>query len=125
MDDYALRYEYLLRRAFQCGRFGVPGANADTFRVLERNFVYFRDNAITDKHDEHLRKYAFYCGSVSTYIVTAVEKFTKDFDKQLTTEQNQEIEDVLMLLHDGTIETIEQAIDRGESLMLLYGLYPQ
>ena len=26
MNDIALNYEYLIRRAFQCGRYEVPGA---------------------------------------------------------------------------------------------------
>jgi hypothetical protein len=126
MNDYALRFEYLMRRAFQCGRYGVPGANADIFRALESNFVRFRDNTNADSHDECLRKYASYCGSVSTYIETAIEKFAKDYDKKLTAKQNQEVEDLLTLLYDdATIETIEQVIDRTEDLMLQHGVYPQ
>lgn len=35
MNDEAMDYEYLVRRAFQCGRFGVVDANADNYRGLE------------------------------------------------------------------------------------------
>ena len=32
----ALGYEYLIRRAHYCGRYGVHGADADTYRSYER-----------------------------------------------------------------------------------------
>ncbi len=125
MNEVALNYEYLIRRAFQCGRYGVPGANADTFRALERSFILSRDNNDPDRKDKSLIKYAFNCGEVSTYINVAVEKFAKDFEEQLTPAQNQEIEDILSLLNEATITEIEQAIERAEVLMIEYGRYPQ
>ena len=124
MDDFALRYEYLIRSAFQCGRYGVPGANADTFRALESSFVYYRDNKIPATKDTLLFNYAFDCGEVSTYIVTAIEKFSQDFDPQLNAVQNQEIEDIIMLLDNSDITKIEEAIERSEALMVAFGRYP-
>jgi len=120
----ALNYEYLIRRAFQCGRYGVPGANADTYRALERSYVLSRDNNTPALHDELLIKYAFDCGEVSTYINVAVEKFSKDFEEQLTEEENQEIEDIISLLHEATMVEIDQAIERAEVLMIARGRYP-
>jgi hypothetical protein len=124
MNETALNYEYLIRRAFQCGRYGVPGANADTFRALERSFVICRDNTDPAHHDELLIKYAFDCGEVSTYINVAVEKFAKDFEPRFTVAENQEIEDIITLLIDSTIVEIEEAIQRAEILMIAYGRYP-
>jgi hypothetical protein len=124
MDNFALRYEYLIRSAFQCGRYGVPGANADTFRALESSFVYYRDNIIPATKDTLLFNYAFDCGEVSTYIVTAIEKFSIDFDSQLNAVQNQEIEDIIMLLDNSNITKIEEAIERSEALMVAFGRYP-
>lgn len=110
MNEPALQYEYLIRRAFQCGRYGTAGANADTFRALERSFIINRDNQDPQKKDELLRNYAFYCGEVATYIVVALEKFTKDFDKQLTEIQNEELEEISSLLRYATIDEIEEVI---------------
>ena len=45
MDD-ALVYEYLVRAAFQCGRFGVPFADASVYR-----------GANTDEKQEKLEMY--------------------------------------------------------------------
>lgn len=125
MENGALSYEYLIRRAFQCGRYGVPGANADTYRALERSYVDSRDNVDPNRNNELLVKYAFYCGEVSTYINVAVEKFAKDFETQFTPAQNQEIEDIISLLHQATILEIEDAIERAEVLMVEYGRHPQ
>lgn len=124
MNESALNYEYLIRRAFQCGRYEVPGANADVFRALERSFVLNRDNNDYRQNEELLFNYAFGCGEVATYIVTAIEKFTKDFEKSLTAEQNEEVEDLISLLNNSRIEQIEEAIERAQELMIAHGRYP-
>lgn len=125
MNGSALNYEYLIRRAFQCGRYGVPGANADVFRALERSFVLNRDNNnVNQKSEELLFDYAFACGEVATYIITAIEKFAKDFEENLTTEQNEEVEDLISLLNNSRIEQIELAIERAQALMIAHGRYP-
>jgi hypothetical protein len=124
MNECALNYEYLIRRAFQCGKYGVPGANADVFRILERNFVLNRDNNNVKQSEELLFDYAFNCGKVATYIKTAIEKFAKDFEENLTAEQNEEIEDLISLLNNSRIEQIEEAIERAQTLMIAHGRYP-
>jgi hypothetical protein len=124
MNESALNYEYLIRRAFQCGRYGVPGANADVFRALERSFVLNRDNNDVNQSEELLFNYAFDCGEVATYMITAIEKFANDFEANLTPEQNEEIEDLISLLNNSRIEQIEQAIERAQALMITHGRYP-
>lgn len=124
MNESALNYEYLIRRAFQCARYGVPGANADVFRALERSFVLNRDNNNVNQSEELLFDYAFNCGEVATYIITAIEKFAKDFEENLTTEQSEEVEDIISLLNNSRIEQIEGAIERAQALMIAHGRYP-
>ena len=34
LDDYALEFESIIRRANECERYGVPFANADIYRKL-------------------------------------------------------------------------------------------
>lgn len=120
----ALQYEHLIRRAFQCGRYGVPGADADTFRGLETSFVNSRDNTDAARHDQLLFKYAFDCGEVAAYVGVAVNKFAKDFELELNDTEKQEIEDVLGLLDEATIDEIEQAGERAEILMVAHGRFP-
>jgi hypothetical protein len=124
MNESALNYEYLIRRAFQCGRYGVPGANADIYRALEMSFVLNRDNNDIDQSEKLLFDYAFNCGEVATYIITAIEKFANDFEENLTAVQIEEVEDLISLLNNSRIEQIEQVIVRAQELMIAYGRYP-
>jgi hypothetical protein len=124
MNERALNYEYLIRRAFQCGRYGVPGANADIYRALEMSFVLNRDNNDIDQSEKLLFDYAFNCGEVATYIITAIEKFANDFEENLTAVQIEEVEDLISLLNNSRIEQIEQVIVRAQELMIAYGRYP-
>jgi len=115
MDNYARMYEIIVTSAFQCERFGVPGADVSRFENLAINFARLRDKKNPDEHEENLQKYAFSCGSVAAYIETAIGVFCKD--KQLTEEQKQEVNDISTLLHYATIEQIKEAINRGLSLI--------
>lgn len=124
MNESALNYEYLIRRAFQCGRYGVPGANADVYRALEMSFVLNRDNNDINQSEKLLFNYAFGCGEVATYMITAIDKFAKDFEEHLTAQQNEEVEDLISLLNNSRIEQIEQAIGRAQELMIAYGRFP-
>lgn len=124
MNENALNYEYLIRRAFQCGRYGVPGANADVFRALEMSYVLNRDNNDINQSEILLFNYAFGCGEVATYIITAIDKFANDFEENLTAEQKEEVDDLISHLNNSRIEQIEHAIQRAQELMITYGRYP-
>lgn len=123
MDD-ALKYEHLIRRAFQCGRYGVAGASADEYRGLERAYSNLKINKDPKKNEELSFNYGFECGEISAYIITALEKFINDFDSKLSDSDNQETEDIRMLLCDKNINKINEAIDRAEKLMIKFNLYP-
>lgn len=122
MDE--MNYEYLIRRAYQCGRYGVPGADADVYRALERRYIQNRDNTIPAQTSELLHKYAFACGEVATYMKMAIENFSEGYQQRFTDEQKEEIEDIETLLYYGIMESIEEALERAEALMLEYGIYP-
>lgn len=135
MDDNALNYEYLIRRAHQCGRYGVQGADADTFRRLQRNaHMYFSEKEASEKGTERftnqkiedlLSKYLVSAGEVSAYIKTATDKVKKQYDSKLTDEQYNELEDVEVLLIEPDFEKINEAIKRAEKVMLEIELYPK
>ncbi|MHA4895634.1 hypothetical protein ACXZ1K_12845 [Pedobacter sp. PWIIR3] len=77
-DDNAMSYEYLIRRAHQCGRYGVAGADADTYRSLVRNAstYYSEMEAIKNKTErkwlrneqEMLADYMRSCGELKGYM---------------------------------------------------------
>jgi hypothetical protein len=135
MDDNALNYEYLIRRAHQCGRYGVQGADADTFRRLQRNAsMYSNEKESIEKGKERLSnqniedllvKYMLSAGEVSAYIKTATDKVKKQYESKLSDEQYNELEEVEVLLIEPDINKINEAIQRAEKIMLEIGLFPK
>lgn len=134
-DDNAMSYEYLIRRAHQCGRYGVSGANADIYRRLQFNAsIYYSEmEAIKNRTErkwlkneqEMLSDYMRSCGEVKGYINTAIEKVKKDFFHQLTNEQYNELEEVEILLISAEIQKITEALKRTEKIFLDLKLYPK
>ncbi|MFA6201076.1 MAG: hypothetical protein WC679_11790 [Bacteroidales bacterium] len=135
MDDSALNYEYLIRCAHQCGRYGVEGANADTYRRLQRNAqMYIGEKEAIKKKTERFSKqpledllirYMVSVGEVSAYIKTAIDVVKKNYDTKLTDEQYNELEKIAVLLIEPDIKKIDEAIERAEKVMLEIELYPQ
>ena len=134
-DDNAMSYEYLIRRAHQCGRYGVAGADADTYRRFLRNAstYYSEMEAIKNKTErkwlkseqDMLADYMRSCGEVKGYISTAIEKVKKDYDNELTDEQYNELEEIGVLLISADIQKITEALVRTEKVFLDLKLYPK
>lgn len=134
-DENAINYEYLIRRAHQCGRHGVAGADADTYRRLIRhaNLYYSEMDAIKNNtpqkwlksEQEMFADYMISCGEVKGYIYTAMEKVKRIYDNELTDEQYNELEDVGVLLITPNLDKITEAIDRTEKVFLELKLFPK
>lgn len=134
-DDNAMSYEYLIRRAHQCGRYGVAGADADTYRRLLRNasMYYSEMEAIKNKTErkwlkdqqEMLADYMRSSGEVKGYINTAIDKVKKEYYNELTDEQYNELEEVEVLLITVDLQKITEAIIRAERVFLDLKLFPK
>jgi hypothetical protein len=134
-DDNAMSYEYLIRRAHQCGRYGVAGADADTYRRLIRNAgtYYCETEAIKNKtqrrtlksEQDMLADYMLSCGEVNGYIKTAIDKVKKDYGSKLTDEQYNELEEVEVLLISPNLSKITEALIRTEKIFLELQLFPK
>lgn len=134
-DNNAMSYEYLIRRAHQCGRHGVAGADADTYRRLLRNsrMYYSEMDAIKNKQErtwlkseaEMLGDYMLSCGEVKGYLFTAIQKVKRTHEIDLTDEQYNELEDVEVLLINPDLNKINEAIQRTEAVFLALKLFPK
>lgn len=121
MNDYAMDYEHLIRRAHQCERYGVTGANADSYKRLERSSnIYF-----ADKTEKNLSAYMAHAGEVSSYIKIALESVRKRFDKELTDEQYNELEAIQNHINFSNIDKINEAIARANKVMKDINLFPK
>jgi hypothetical protein len=134
-DDNAMNYEYLIRRAHQCGRYGVAGADADTYRRLIRNAstYYSEMDAIKNKTERKWRKsetemlsdYLLSCGEVKGYIMTAIDKVKKNLEAKISDEQYNELEDVGVLLIKPDLGKLTEALIRSEKVFMELQLFPK
>ncbi len=100
----ALHYEYLIRAAFKCGRYGVAGADADIYRRLER--VSWREpSGGVDPFKLGVR-----VGGVAAHIENALESVKKKY--RHNEEFIEKIEECICLLCDPTKEKIDECIDK-------------
>lgn len=127
MDDNAISYEFLIRRAHNCGRYGAAGANADIFRELQRlAHIYLSEKeAIKEKkerlwsksEDEMLTEYMFSAGEVSAYTKTAIDLLKRKYKEKLSEDQYAELGSVESSLSFSNLETINTAIERVETVL--------
>ena len=122
MEEYAMSYEFLIRRVFHCGRYGVAGANADEYRRLERAYQYLANNK-TPK-SEHIFNFGFECGQICAYLNNAIEKFHKDYENELTAKEKSKIDEIKVSLIQGKLPEIQKAIKDAEKIMIDHNLFP-
>lgn len=134
-DDNAMKYEYLIRRAYQCGRHGVAGADADTYRRLLRNAsIYYSEKEAIKNNTERLwnksetemfADYMLACGEIKAYIFTAIGQVKRKYEDQLTDDQYNKLEDIEVSISKPDLEKITNGIVRAEAVFLELGLYPK
>lgn len=134
-DEYAMKYEYVIRRAHQCGRHGVAGANADDYRRFLRhaNMYFTESEAIKNNteriwlksENELLSDYLISCGEIKAYLMTAIDTVKKNYYDKLSDKLYNELEDIEVSLIKPDIDKITEALNRAEKTMLEIGLYPQ
>lgn len=91
MED-AMTYEFFIRAAFNCGRYGVVGASSDIFSGLERaerNLQRAQEIEPIDIEDikKAAQDFGHTCGQVTTIIRFSIEKFKNDENDNLNLEQ--------------------------------------
>lgn len=129
-----MNYEYLIRRAYNCGRHGVAGANADVYRGLERNHARYTQAMHEIENDlprtwgqditEMNYNLGVSSGEVSAYISSAIKKVEADHADNLSEEQIAELDNCKAELNSPNMDVIEDILERAETVMLDLGLYP-
>lgn len=122
----AMFYETLIRKAYNCGRYGGPGANADIFRTYERAQLRYRENLEAIKNNkpktwnQSIEELAFIAGQeageVATYINVALEHVKKMYEDQLSSDQKERFEECRMLLTEPTEKNVGDALEKGHEL---------
>ncbi|WP_075340719.1 hypothetical protein [Tenacibaculum agarivorans] len=134
-DDYAMRYEYLIRRAHQCGRHGVAGADADIYRRFLTNASIYKTEkeAIENNQPRQWRKsesemlsdYMVSAGKIAAFIETAIDLVNNEYYNDLNQDQKDRLSQAQGQLLEVNIENITEAIEIAEAVMLEIKLYPK
>lgn len=121
-DDKAMIYEYFLRKAHNCGRGGVAGADADRFRFL----IHAAEKFITKKDEKNARTYYTLVGEIIGYVKTAVDKVLTEQDERLSQPQKEKLSDLYVQLSVVTdlpdIDTINEVVAKADKIFQAIGL---
>jgi hypothetical protein len=120
MEDNAMDYEILIRKAFNCGRHGVYGADADIYRRYERNQLMYETNLNEIKNNkprswgQPIEEMAYLAGlgagKVSSNIKNAVGYVKREYKERLTSDKYDELDENTDLLHEPSFKNIGEAI---------------
>lgn len=90
-DMSAMNYEFMIRRAFDCGRF-KKGADADLFRRLQELELYYNENPgnakIQKQYQKHLEQVKEYSQNALQKVLKTVSKKKKAGPEQITVLQS-------------------------------------
>jgi len=114
-DPYALRYEYIIRRAYNIGRTMEQGAEADIYDGL----------AGRSHHKEEQYEYGVRASQISVYIGNAIRKVLIDKTDILSIEQKEKLEECLSDLYSPDINIINKVIDITDEIFNSISLFPK
>ena len=125
----AMGYEYLIRKAYGCGRQRAHGADADFFRKYERELAKYnvsKDKSLSPISNQSEEELAFNadieCGKISSYIENAISKVLNKDSKKLSEDQKVVLENCIEKLLNPTKEKIEDSIEQANKVFSEIGL---
>ncbi|MBA3898918.1 MAG: hypothetical protein H0X62_01715 [Bacteroidetes bacterium] len=134
MKELALDYEYLIRRCHQCGRYGVPGANADTYRGLITKSIRYKEakeknekgksEASLETFIEASNEYFYRLGEVTAYLDTALEIGKKKFKSQLSETDIDNLDKIQEELYNADLDRIDTIIKKAEKIFVNAKIFP-
>lgn len=115
-EEMALEYESLIKAAFNCGRYGVAGANADIYRGLEREAL------LADSGQGNPLELGLIMGRVVAYIENALKTVKKEHSANR--EFTAKIDECLSLIEQGpTMEKIDDCVGRARDAFKSIGRF--
>lgn len=116
-ESTAMSYEFLIRSAYQCERYGVAGANVDIYRNYYRsegNYIDKKNNAKSSMSLKSIKElygdYIKQAGAVSTYIKGAIQTIEKN-NPNTSDEQNKQLEEAKKLLTNIDTVSMNKAVE--------------
>lgn len=122
----AMNFEYLIRGAFQCGRYGMPGANADIYRSFEHACYNYdrRDQLKSEKKEEAIFEYARYIGIITTHIEHAIDNILKEYKDTISNAEETILKGTDNLFIEPNRDKIEKYFKAIEPILIKLRVYP-
>lgn len=127
--ESALEYEFLIRRIYKCNRYEINGADADLFRALinfETNFEQEKSNngkVWTPKAEEVIYDLGESIGMTKIYLLLAISKAEKDYDKYLSEKQKEDLNNIVNnILSTTEVKHIVEEINKANAILDEIGL---
>lgn len=103
-DDYALYYELIICRAYNCNRYGVNAADADIYRHLLESYWHFKDSVDKGYGIEDAKcKYNENCKQISDNLYDAISKLNNGSNFY---------SEIIATFPQTTVDDINSVIDR-------------
>jgi hypothetical protein len=120
----AMDYEFLVRAAYDCGRSGSPGADADIYRSMELALALLDEPKISTKSVNELDlEYRYAAAKVRRYTVDAINKgISRIYD----TADRQALEQLAAKLHvrEFRKDVIDKVIDEASEIFSKHHIEP-
>lgn len=130
----AMEYEFLLRRIYNCGRRGVPGADADIYRKMEHaeraysldlENIKNRTVRISNQSIEEMQyEYERECVSLWLYISKAVGKAIQEYGYKLTKDELSKLTKLAKRPTDLSKKVIDEIIDITNDILAKHEIHP-
>jgi hypothetical protein len=130
----AMDYEYLVRRAFQCGRSYEKGADADIYRKLERSYGHFLRESEAERTgkpktwnksvSELETEYKSDLRVVAGYVDAAIAKALQNYSGLFSADQQEVLKESRKRLTRPTPEDVEDVIEKAQDIMVEAKIFP-
>ena len=125
----AMGYEYLIRKAYGCGKQSMHGAEADIFRRYEKELRLYElsrnDNEVSVSSlplDQLAYNAGVECGKVTGHIRSSISKILNENSEELSEEQKEILENCASKLLKPTKEKIKDSIEQANKVFSAIGL---
>jgi len=130
----AMYFEYLIRRVYECGRYGAAGADADIFRqyeYAERGYTLDLENIlnqrmrISTKPIETLKQeFDTEARNIWRFVQDAIKTALIKFPTVLTVDETEALLN-LVTPYKGHPTAINEAIDKANTILGGHKIYPK
>lgn len=131
----AMKYEFLLRRIYQVGRFGKKDVDADVFRTFENAEALYKQELRNKKNgepslnvgslDKLENDYRVQCFRIWNILSKSINDAISIYSSILSNDEVKTLQSFTVNKTKVTREDIDVAIDTAQEIFIEHKIYPQ